>query len=178
MGELLAWTIGWDLILEYLVGSAAVSVSWSSYVVAFLEDVGAGKAVHHEWTGPPFSFNDTTGEVSATGAYVNIPAIVILLSITLLLVLGIKESARFNALAVFVKITVVLIVIFGSIKWIDPSNWQPFVPPRGNSFGRYGVGGIFQATTMVFFAYIGFDAVSTTAQECRNPQRDLPIGKA
>lgn len=177
MGELLAWTIGWDLILEYLVGASAVSVSWSSYVVAFLDDVGAGSIVRHEWTTAPFAFNESTNAFALTGAYINVPAIAIVIAATVLLIIGIKESARFNAFAVGVKIVVILIIIFGSIKFINPGNWHPFVPPAGDTFGKFGVGGIFQATTMCFFAYIGFDSLSTTAQECRNPQRDLPIGE-
>lgn len=176
MGELLAWTIGWDLVLEYVVGAGAVSVSWSSYVIAFLQDVGAGSIIRHEWTSSPFAFNETTNTFSLTGAYINAPAMIIVFGVTILLITGIKESARYNAFAVAIKMTVILIIIFGSIKFIDPNNWKPFVPPAGDSFGRYGVGGIFQATSMCFFAYIGFDALSTTAQECRNPQRDLPIG--
>jgi APA family basic amino acid/polyamine antiporter len=172
MGELLAWIIGWDLILEYLVGAATVSVGWSGYVVAFIEEV-TGVRLGATWTSAPIVWHDG---FHATGAVLNVPAVLITLAVTAILVIGVKESARFNALIVFVKIAVVLAFIAFAARFVRPDNWHPFVPANTGVFGHFGVSGILQGATTVFFAYIGFDAVSTAAQECKRPQRDLPIG--
>ena len=175
MGELVAWIIGWDLILEYLVGAATVSVGWSGYVVSFLK--GAfGIALPSAWVNAPVTWSEAHQSFMMTGAILNVPAILITLFVTGILVTGIKESARFNAVIVFVKIAIVLLFIFAAVNYIHPENWHPFIPPNQGVFGKYGFSGIFQGATMVFFAYIGFDAVSTAAQECKNPQKDLPIG--
>jgi APA family basic amino acid/polyamine antiporter len=175
MGELVAWIIGWDLILEYLVASAAVSVGWSGYVVAFMHDT-FGVDLPKAWTTAPVVWNEAEQHFATTGAVLNLPAALIVLAVTALLVRGIKESARFNTAIVFVKVTVVLLFIVFAARFVDTANWHPFVPPNAGTFGRYGVSGVLQGATMVFFAYIGFDAVSTAAQESRNPQKDLPIG--
>jgi amino acid transporter len=175
MGELVAWIIGWDLILEYLVGAATVSVGWSGYVVAFVKhmfNVDLPKA----WTSAPFVWDEAAGAMHSTGALINLPAVIITLAVTVILVIGIRESARFNSVIVVVKLIVVLMFIFAAVGFINPANWHPFIPPNEGTFGRYGLSGILQGATMVFFAYIGFDAVSTAAQEAKNPQRDLPIG--
>jgi APA family basic amino acid/polyamine antiporter len=174
MGELVAWIIGWDLILEYLVGASAVSVGWSGYFCSFL--AGFGVPIHQEWTTAPFSFNATSETFHVTGAYVNLPAMVIVLAITALLILGIRESAVLNSVVVVIKVTVVIMFIVAAGLYINPSYWDPFIPENQGKFGAFGWSGILQAATTVFFAYIGFDAVSTTAQECKNPGRDLPIG--
>jgi len=174
MGELVAWMIGWDLILEYLVAAAAVSVGWSGYVVAFLHDT-FGVDLAKTWTSAPVVWSETE-HFKSTGAYLNLPAVLVVLAITTLLVRGIKESARFNTVVVFVKVAVVLLFIAFSWRFVRTENWHPFVPANEGPFGRFGVSGVLQGATMVFFAYIGFDAVSTAAQETRNPQRDLPIG--
>jgi APA family basic amino acid/polyamine antiporter len=175
MGELIAWTIGWDLILEYLVAAATVSVGWSGYVGAFVKNV-TGHALPVEWTSAPILWSEATQEFKTTGAIMNLPAVIIVLLVTAVLVVGIKESARFNAVIVFVKVTVVLMFIAFAAPYVRPENWTPFIPENTGEFGRFGWSGIMQGATMVFFAYIGFDAVSTAAQECKNPQRDLPIG--
>ncbi len=175
MGELVAWIIGWDLILEYLVASAAVSVGWSGYVVAFMHDT-FGVDMPKAWTSAPLVWSEARQHLEATGSYLNVPAALIVLAVTALLVRGIKESARFNTIIVFVKVVVVLLFIAFAARFVQPVNWHPFVPPNEGAFGRFGVSGVLQGATMVFFAYIGFDAVSTAAQETRNPQRDLPIG--
>lgn len=175
-GEFLAWIIGWNLILEYLVGAATVSVGWSAYVTSFINDVsGYNDTVDMRWATAPFAFDDASQSFYMSGGYINLPAIVIVTGLTLLLISGVKESAMFNGIIVVIKTIVVLIFVFASIKWINTDNWDPFIPPE-QSFGHYGWSGILQATTIVFFSYIGFDAVSTTAQECVKPQRDLPIG--
>jgi APA family basic amino acid/polyamine antiporter len=173
MGELVAWIIGWDLILEYLVSAAAVSVGWSGYVVAFLHDT-FNVDLPGAWTGAPVTWE--RDHFVATGAYLNVPAVLIVLAVTALLVRGVKESARINTVIVFVKVLVVLLFIAFAARFVRTENWHPFVPPNEGTFGRYGVSGVLQGATMVFFAYIGFDAVSTAAQETRNPQRDLPKG--
>jgi amino acid transporter len=180
MGELVAWIIGWDLILEYLVAAAAVSVGWSGYVGAFVQHA-FGVPLPKEWINAPVTWvADNTGLLGgsfhATGNYLNLPAVLVVLGVTVILVIGIKESARFNGVIVFVKTAVVLAFIAAAASFVRPENWTPFIPPNEGVFGRFGYSGILQGATMVFFAYIGFDAVSTAAQETRNPQRDLPIG--
>lgn len=175
MGELVAWIIGWDLILEYLVGAATVSVGWSGYVVAFLKDT-FGIALPTALTSAPVNWSEAHQAFESTGAVFNLPAAFVTLAVTMILVVGIKESARFNAIIVFVKIAVVLAFIAFAAPFVKPENWHPFIPENQGVFGKYGWSGIFQGATMVFFAYVGFDAVSTAAQECKNPQKDLPIG--
>jgi amino acid transporter len=175
MGELIAWIIGWDLILEYLVGAATVSVGWSGYVTAFVHNA-FGYTMPFEWCNAPITWNESTHTFGATGAYVNVPAMVVVIAVSCILILGIRESARFNAVIVFMKVAVVLAFVAFGAAFVHKSNWTPFVPPNTGEFGRFGISGIFQGATMVFFSYIGFDAVSTAAQETRNPQRDLPIG--
>ncbi len=173
MGELIAWIIGWDLILEYLVGAATVSVGWSGYVREFVKHL-FGVTLPKEWTSAPVLWEHD--HFIATGNYVDLPAVLITLVVTVILVIGIKESARFNSVIVAIKLAVVLLFIAAAAKFVRTENWHPFVPENTGTFGHFGVSGILQGATMVFFAYIGFDAVSTAAQETKNPQRDLPIG--
>jgi Amino acid transporters len=175
MGELVAWIIGWDLILEYLVGAATVSVGWSGYTVAFVANV-TGWKMPAAWTSSPLVWSEVHRHVQFTGAIVNLPAVLITLFVTAILVVGIKESARFNSVIVVVKVAVVLLFIAAATPFIRTENWHPFIPKNTGVFGHYGLSGILQGATMVFFAYIGFDAVSTAAQETRNPRRNLPIG--
>ena len=158
MGELFAWIIGWDLILEYAVGSMTVAIGWSGYMQKLLE--GAGIALPVWMTAAPHA--------NAPGALINLPAVIIVLLIMYLLVVGIRESARFNAVMVGIKLAAVLFFIGAGAVYVKPENWSPFTP--------YGWAGVMGAAGVVFFAYIGFDAVSTTAEEAKNPQRDLPIG--
>jgi APA family basic amino acid/polyamine antiporter len=175
MGELVAWIIGWDLILEYLVGAATVSVGWSGYVTAFLRDA-FGYDFPQQWCNAPVTWSEASHSFAATGAICNVPAIVVSLLVSLILIFGIRESARFNAIIVMVKIAVVLLFIAFAAPLVNTDNWHPFIPENNGTFGKFGISGIFQGATMVFFSYIGFDAVSTAAQEAKNPQRDLPIG--
>jgi APA family basic amino acid/polyamine antiporter len=176
MGELVAWIIGWDLILEYLVGAATVSVGWSGYVSRFMQNE-LGIALPTAWTSAPVTWNESAQQfVRIPEGIINLPAVLIVLAVTAILVIGIKESARFNTVIVFIKVAVVLLFIAFAAKFIKKENWTPFIPENKGHFGEFGISGIFQGATMVFFAYIGFDAVSTAAQETRNPQRDLPIG--
>lgn len=173
MGELLAWIIGWDLILEYSLGAATVAVGWSGYIVSFLLDLGI------EF---PARFANPAGAdlVLADGRIVNgifnIPAAFIALFVTALLIIGIRESASTNAIIVVIKVSVVLLFIGFGAAYVNPGNWQPFMPETTGVRGEYGWTGIFMGAAVVFFAYIGFDAVSVAAQEARNPQKDMPIG--
>jgi APA family basic amino acid/polyamine antiporter len=206
LGEIFAWIIGWDLALEYAVGAIAVSVGWSGYVVSFLHDFGiqippelaaargtelvqlpAALAVALKakigWAALSTGLADQIRALGTdpatlphTTALFNLPAVVIVALVTLLLVIGISESATFNNLIVFAKIAVVLLFIVGAIRAINPANWHPFVPPNKGPWGEFGWSGVIRGASLVFFAYIGFDAVSTAAQEAKNPQRDMPIG--
>jgi APA family basic amino acid/polyamine antiporter len=163
MGEFIAWIIGWDLVLEYAVGAATVSISWSRYLVKFLE----GFDVHlPAWlaTGP------------FDGGMVNLPAVFIVVLMSLLLIKGTQESAMVNSIIVALKVAVVLVFIILGWRYINNANYTPYIPDNTGTFGEYGFSGIIRAAAIVFFAYIGFDAVSTAAQEAKNPRRDMPIG--
>ncbi|HKV52890.1 MAG TPA: amino acid permease [Gemmatimonadaceae bacterium] len=173
LGELVAWIIGWDLILEYLFGASTVAVGWSGYFTALLNDMHIHLAP--ALANAPLS---VTGgwHLHTTGALINLPALVLAALMTALLVVGIKESANFNNIIVFVKVAIVLLVIAFGFAFVNPSNWHPFIPPNTGQWGVFGWSGVIRGAGVIFFAYIGFDAVSTTAQEARNPQRDMPIG--
>ncbi len=175
LGELIAWIIGWDLILEYLFAAATVSVGWGANVVAFLKDV-LGIELPAALTNAPLVADKVTGAISTTGALINLPAMLLVGALTVLLVLGIQESARLNNIIVFIKVAIVFLVIGFGFMYVVPANWQPFIPENTGSFGQFGYSGIVRAAGVIFFAYIGFDAVSTAAQEAKNPQRDVPIG--
>ncbi len=172
MGEFIAWIIGWDLILEYLFGAATVAVGWSGYVVSFFKFFGIH--IPASMSQSPLSFG--ADGWATTGAYINFPAIFIVLLMTALLVVGIKESAKFNNIIVLIKVAVILLFIGFGISHIDITNWVPFIPENTGEFGEFGLSGILSAAAVVFFAYIGFDAVSTASQEAINPKRDMPIG--
>jgi APA family basic amino acid/polyamine antiporter len=174
MGEFMAWIIGWDLILEYFLGASAVSVGWSGYVVSFLANFGV--IVPAYLSGPPVDFNPQTHVWILTGNYLNLPAALIVIIVTVFLVKGIKESAMFNLVIVVIKVSILLVFITVGLFHIKPELWHPFIPPNAGEFGVYGFSGIVRGAGVVFFAYIGFDTVSTAAQEARNPKRDLPIG--
>ncbi|MBP1675884.1 MAG: amino acid/polyamine/organocation transporter, superfamily [Bacteroidetes bacterium] len=172
MGEFIAWIIGWDLILEYLFGSATVAVGWSGYVVSFLNYFGIH--IPEKISQSPFIY-DTNG-LHVSGAIINFPAMFIVAVLTSLLVVGIKESAKFNNIIVIVKVVVILLFIGFGVSYIDTANWHPFIPENTGQFQHFGFTGILTAAGVVFFAYIGFDAVSTASQEAVNPKRDMPIG--
>lgn len=163
MGEFIAWIIGWDLVLEYAVGAATVGISWSRYLVKFLE----GFDIHlpHALTVGPWD-----------DGIINLPAVFIIILMSSLLIKGTKESATVNAIIVALKVTVVLIFIILGWKYINQTNYTPYIPDNTGTFGHFGFSGIIRAAAIVFFAYIGFDAVSTAAQEAKNPKKDMPIG--
>lgn len=188
MGELIAWIIGWDLVLEYALGAATVAVSWSQYVNKFLHSMGIDLPqylLHGPW--------DEVNGVAMNGV-INLPAIIIICLLSLLLIRGTKESALLNNILVILKVVVVLVFIAIGWSFINPANHEPFIPVNageemvksgtlsfwdfftGDSFGTYGISGILRGAGVVFFAFIGFDAVSTAAQEAKNPQKGMPIG--
>jgi len=184
LGELLAWIIGWDLILEYLFAASTVAVGWSGYVVSFLKDLGIN--IPPQYTSAPYTHTAPpdaglnvwrlfTEGWTNTGAVLNVPAMIIVAFVTILLIIGISESATFNNIIVVIKLTVVALFIIFGLAYINRENWEPFVPPAAGP-GKYGWDGILRGAGVIFFAYIGFDAVSTAAQECKNPQRDMPVG--
>ena len=174
LGELVAWFIGWNLILEYLFAAATVAVGWSGYVVSLVEQLGFH--LPDALTNAPLTKGAGHFEIVHTGALVNLPAVLIVAAITALCYVGIHQSARFNAIVVAIKVTVIVLFIGFGMWVIDGANWQPFIPENTGTFGKFGWSGVVQAAGIIFFAYIGFDAVSTAAQEAKNPQRDMPIG--
>ncbi len=173
LGEFVAWIIGWDLILEYLFASSTVAVGWSGYFVSFLKDLGV--TIPEKFSQAPFDHIPAKGWFM-TGSIINLPAVGIIIFICGLLVTGIKESVRFNNIIVIVKLIVILLFIGFGISYINVDNWKPFIPDNAGHFGHFGVSGIFTGAAVIFFAYIGFDAVSTAAQEAQNPRKDMPVG--
>jgi APA family basic amino acid/polyamine antiporter len=174
LGEFVAWFIGWNLILEYLFAAATVAVGWSGYVVSLVEQLGMH--LPDALTNAPLTKGAGHFEIVRTGALVNLPAVLVVAAITALCYVGIHQSARFNAIVVVIKVTVILLFIAFGVWVVDGANWQPFIPENTGQFGHFGWSGVVQAAGIIFFAYIGFDAVSTAAQEAKNPQRDMPIG--
>lgn len=173
MGQFCAWFIGWNLILEYAIGAATVSISWSAYVVSFLHSINIYPPEHliaSPWQ--PVTMPDG----SLSYGMINLPAILIVIAISLLLLFGIRQSARFNAAIVCIKVAIVVVFIIAGASYIKMENFVPFIPENQGTWGEFGISGIFRAAGIVFFAYIGFDAVSTAAQEAKNPQRTMPIG--
>jgi len=181
MGELIAWIIGWDLVLEYAVGAATVAISWSQYFNRVLDFISPGLQVPYRWSHSPFEVG--MGSNAGVHGLMNIPAVGILLLLSLLLVRGTRESAFVNSLIVITKVTIVVIVIVVGWGFMNPANHAPYIPAattfttsQGVTHEYGGLMGILGAAGVVFFAYIGFDAVSTAAQEAKNPKRDMPIG--
>jgi APA family basic amino acid/polyamine antiporter len=185
MGELVAWIIGWDLVLEYAAGAATVGVGWSGHFVSLLNQFGISLPAH--FTNAPTQWCTTAQAASGaagcahaglnlTGAVINLPAVLIVAIMSTVLVIGIKESASVNNLIVTLKVAIILLVVVVGVQHLDTSNWQPFIPANTGEWGTFGWSGVLRGAGLVFFAYIGFDAVSTAAQEARNPQKDLPFG--
>ncbi len=173
MGRFMAWFIGWNMVLEYLVSASTVAVGWSGYFLSFLRNFGI--------TFPAAYGNapiDGTGihDLHWTGAIINLPAVVLILALSVFLIVGVRESAKFNGLMVLIKTGIVLLVILFGLPYVQSANLHPFIPPNEGEWGKFGISGILAASGMIFFAYIGFEAVSVAAQEAKNPRRDLPIG--
>jgi APA family basic amino acid/polyamine antiporter len=177
LGEFVAWFIGWMLVLEYTFAAATVSVGWSGYFTGLLESISTGLGVSVSLpaalTSAPFDLVD--GRVVATGSIINLPAVAIATAIAALCYRGITQSALVNSVIVLIKLLVIFLFMGFSLQFVDTSNWTPFIP-EAEGAGRFGWDGVLRAASIVFFAYIGFDAVSTAAQEAKNPQRDMPIG--
>jgi len=197
LGEFLAWIIGWDLILEYLFAASTVSVGWSGYIVSFLKDFGlvippeftsatGTRLIHLPDTGWTQITNELLRHLSGKGidlgtlahttAIMNLPAMFIVAAISILLVIGIKESAAFNNIMVMTKVGVIILFVIIGFYFIKVANWHPFIPKNTGEWGHFGWSGILRGAGVIFFAYIGFDAVSTAAQEAKNPQKHMPIG--
>ena len=173
LGEFVAWVIGWDLILEYALGAATVAVGWSGILVTLLGQLGL--SLPAALSAAPGTVIQVAGGDPVT-AILNVPAILITVLVTALLIAGVSEAASVNSAIVITKIAVLLIVIAAGAIFIDAANWHPFIPKNTGTFGEYGWSGVLRGAGVIFFAYIGFDAVSTSAQEARNPQRDMPRG--
>ncbi|HWU54453.1 MAG TPA: amino acid permease, partial [Rhizomicrobium sp.] len=173
MGRFMAWFIGWNMVLEYGVSASGVAAGWSGYFLSFLDHLG----IHF-----PAAFASAPIEghgvhdLHFTGAIINLPAVVLILALTVLLVVGVKESARFNNIMVLVKVGIVLLIILFGLPYVVPAHFVPFVPANTGTYGHFGISGILQGAAIAFFAFIGFEAVSVAAQEAKNPKRDVPIG--
>jgi APA family basic amino acid/polyamine antiporter len=172
LGEVVAWLIGWNLCLEYLMSASAVAVGWSEYVANLLADWG----IHLPAALINAPFTRVDGGLSLTGAFVNLPAVFIIVVLGAICYVGVKESSTANNVMVVIKVAVIVLFIGAGLAYVDTSNWTPYVPPNTGTFGEFGWSGVLQGAGIIFFSYIGFDAASTTAREARNPQRDLPIG--
>ena len=173
MGAFIGWFIGWNLVLEYLVAASTVAVGWSGYFTDLMRNVGI--QIPAALSNAPLDITDAH-ELVFTGALINLPAAAIVLFLTTILIVGVRESATFNGLMVLVKVAVVMAVIFFGFSHINPDNLTPFIPPNTGTYGEFGWTGVLAASGLIFFAYIGFDAVSVAAQEAKNPQKDMPIG--
>jgi APA family basic amino acid/polyamine antiporter len=173
MGEFIAWVIGWDLILEYALGAATVAVGWSGNLVTLLDQLGLSFPA--AISAAPGTLIQLANGTSVTAVF-NLPAVLITIAVTLLLLVGVSESATVNAIIVVIKVGIVLVVIGAGALFIQTENWHPFIPQNSGTFGEYGWSGVLRGAGVIFFAYIGFDAVSTSAQEARDPQRDMPRG--
>ena len=163
MGELVAWVIGWDLVLEYAVAATTVSISWSRYAVVLLE--GVGITLPHELCACPWD-----------GGIINLPAAAIVVVMSLFLIRGVEESSIVNDIIVVIKISVIIVFVVLGWKYIDSANYHPFIPQNTGTMGEFGLSGVLRGAAVVSFAFLGFDAVSTAAQESKNPRRDMPIG--
>ncbi|KGI78396.1 amino acid permease [Oleiagrimonas soli] len=172
LGEIVAWFIGWNMVLEYGISASAVATSWTGYFSSMLHDF-FGIQLPAALTNAPLAFTD--GHLVGTGALFNLPAVAIVLALTWLCYIGIRESSGLNAVMVLLKVGLILAIIIAGARYVDTSHWHPFIP-ESQGHDKYGWSGIFRGAAMVFFAYIGFEATSTAAQECKNPQRDLPFG--
>ncbi len=173
LGEAVAWFIGWNLSLEYMLSASAVAVGWSEYVVKLLSKIG----VHlpEALINAPFGKIED-GSLGFTGAIMNLPAVLVVVALGWVCYVGVKESATLNSVMVWIKVSVIVVFILAGISYIDTANWKPFIPENTGHFGEFGWSGVFQGAAIIFFSYVGFDTASTAAREARNPQRDVPLG--
>jgi APA family basic amino acid/polyamine antiporter len=173
MGEFVAWIIGWGLTMEFMCSVSTVSVGWSAYFVSLLKDLGL--SIPGMFSAAPIAYDAVTGWAQ-TGSLCNLPAMLIVLLIGSLVAIGIKAAASFNNIMVVIKLAAIALFIGCGVAYINWDNLSPFIPPNAGSFGEFGLSGVLRGAGVVFFAFIGFDALSTMAQECRNPQKHLPLG--
>jgi basic amino acid/polyamine antiporter, APA family len=173
LGEAIAWIIGWNLSLEYMMSASAVAVGWSQYVVNLLGEWGIHLPA--ALTNAPLD-KGVDSPLMLTGSIVNLPALLVVLVLGWILYVGVRESSTANSIMVWTKVAVIVIFIVAGLSYIDTANWHPYVPPNDGKFGHFGWSGVLQGTGIIFFSYVGFDAASTTARETRNPQRDVPLG--
>lgn len=176
LGEGLAWFVGWNLALEYVMSGAAVAVSWSGYVVNLLAEFGI--ELPAALTNAPLAKGEggPLPHLAFTGAIINLPAVLIVVALTYLCYVGVRQSARANNVMVTIKVLIILVFILVGLKYVSTDYWRPYLPANTGEFGQYGLSGVLQGAAIIFFAYIGFDQAATTAQEARNPQRDVPWG--
>jgi len=174
LGEFIAWFVGWNLVLEYMFAAATVAVGWSRYFVKFIEIFSI--KLPEAWVSAPFTVMADGHSIAATGAIVNLPAVIIAALVTGICYVGIRQSAFVNGIVVAIKVTIVVLVIACGAFYVNVDNWFPYIPENTGVSGEFGWSGILRASGIIFFAYIGFDAVSTAAQEAKNPSRDMPIG--
>ena len=172
LGEAIAWLVGWNLALEYMMSASAVAVSWSGYVANILGDWGV--QLPAVLINAPLTKLDNGG-LGLTGAIINLPAVVIILALGWICYVGVRQSSAANSIMVVIKVAVIVLFIGAGLAFIDTANWQPYIPPNAGE-GKFGWSGILQGAAIIFFSYIGFDTASTTARETRNPQRDVPLG--
>ncbi|MDR3526259.1 MAG: amino acid permease [Rhizomicrobium sp.] len=173
MGRFMAWFIGWNMVLEYGVSASGVAAGWSGYFLSFLQHMGI--AFPAAFANAPLEGHGI-GDLHLTGAIINLPAVVLIVALTALLVVGVRETARFNNAMVLLKVGIVLMLILFGLPYVTAAHFTPFIPPNTGQLGHFGISGIFAGAAIAFFAFIGFEAVSVSASECKNPQRDLPIG--
>ena len=173
LGEGIAWFIGWNLLLEYAISASAVAVSWSGYVMNLLGQSG----IHLPMllTNAPLA-QDAKGHLIATGALFNLPAVLIVAAMSAICYIGVSQSATANTIMVSLKVAIIVVFMVVGVRYVDPGNWHPYIPPNTGEFGHFGWSGVLQGAAIIFFSYVGFDTASTTALETRNPQRDLPLG--
>ena len=173
LGEAIAWIIGWNLSLEYLMSASAVAVGWSEYVVNILGDWGI--QLPSALINAPFG-RGADGSMGLTGAILNLPAVLIILVLGWVCYIGVRESATANNIMVVIKVAVIIAFVFAGLAFVDTANWTPFIPENTGTFGEFGWSGVLQGAGIIFFSYVGFDTAATTAREARNPQRDVPLG--
>jgi basic amino acid/polyamine antiporter, APA family len=173
LGEAIAWLVGWNLSLEYLMSASAVAVGWSQYVINLLGEAG----IHLPTVLTQAPLDKGTGSLlQLTGAIINLPAVLVVLALGWILYIGVRESATANSIMVWIKVAVIVAFILAGLSFVDTSNWHPYLPQNTGTEGEFGWSGLLRGTAIIFFSYVGFDAASTTARETRNPQRDVPLG--
>jgi APA family basic amino acid/polyamine antiporter len=176
MGELVAWIVGWVMILEFLIGSASISVGWSGYLMQLVGIIRKQPGYSSPWAKSPIEWDEGSLSFVIKDGYFNFPAAAVAILCTILLIIGTKESSNFTAVVVVIKVLVIIVFIFGTIDHVNPANWSPFIPENPDGvYAHYGVAGVFKGASIAFGAFAGFEVIANTSQECINPQKHLPI---